>query len=388
MNRVAQQAPHINLRRLRSKPGGVGVSAQQIDVDAGVLYDVVMVQEGPAVGHGVELDAGFVENLVAYDRKYFSKIGLKARFGHPSMSSEAMGTQLGVFRNFRKREKDGKMQGIADLFLLDSSEKSPTHPGMRSWVLDMAAERPDFLMSSIVFKSAYYYQRKGNGNRKRMEFDELGDITNYDPELGPIYAAFEEEEGAAHYFTDLVEDGAVTDNLFAANTFSPHLFVSQVHEFLDEHPHIQQFITGHPEKAVGFLQRLGIPLTAPTIMEKQEQKTANTFAAFFSNLFGKNEAPEQQFAKNLDDLVARLAAVEEANTVLQSKIAAYETEVTALKTALEAANTRLATVEKTPADVPTGADTPPAEGWGASKWKIDVPEAEAYAGRKKMPGLK
>lgn len=367
--------PHFDttLRRLRSKAAGMDIAASKIDTEAGIISDVVMVQEGEAMGHGVELDADFISDLVAYDRKYYSNIGLKARFGHPSMSSEAMGTQLGVYRNFRKREKNGKMQAIADLHLLESAEASPTHPGMRSWVLQMAAERPDFIMSSIVFKPAYYFQRKGNGNKKRLdsEFD-------YDSELGPVYVAFDETEGAAHYFTDLVEQGAATDNLFAANAFSPHLFVSQVHNFLAEHPHIQQFITEKPEKVVDFLHKIGIPVILK--MEKNSPKTG-TSAGFFATLFGPKEEPsvEQRFAANLDALVSKVEALEAGNEALQSALKSLETDIAALKSDLQGATTRLSEIEKQPVAPATGGDTPPVGGSEKRSYQVSP---VTLAGRK------
>lgn len=350
--------PYLDISScLRSKTAGMDIVPSKIDAESGIISDVVMVQEGEALGHGVELDADFISALVAYDRKYYNRTGLKARFGHPSMSSEAMGTQLGVYRNFRKREKNGKMQAIADLHLLESAESSPTHPGMRSWVLQMAAERPDFIMSSIVFRASSYFQRKKNGNKKRID-DYYED---YDSELGPVYVAFDEAEGAAHYSTDLVEQGAATDNLFAANRFSPHLFVSQVHTFLAEHPHIQQFITEKPEKVVDFLHKIGIPVTIK--MEKPSPKTG-TSTGFFTSLFGKKEEPsvEEKFAYSLDALVSKVEALAAGNEALQNSLKSLETDIAALKSDLQGATTRLSTIEAQPVAPLTGGDTPPVGG--------------------------
>lgn len=342
-------------RRFRSSPGAMDVVSGNIDAENGILYDVVMCEEGPADGHGVELDADFISALVAYDRKYFGNIGLKARFGHPSMSSEAMGTQLGVFRKFRKREKNGKMQAIADLHLLEASEASPTHPGMRSWVLQMAAERPDFIMSSIVFKPSGYFRRKANGHKVTIE-DEY-DNEGLQPATGPIFVAFDEEAGAAHYFTDLVENGAATDNLFAANHFSPNLFVSQVHQFLADNPHIQQFIHANPEKVQTFLSRIGISFSPK--MEQKESKPG-----FFATLFGgvKPEAPEQQFARSLDALVSKVEALSAGTEVLQATLKTIETDIAALKFDLQGATDRLSAIEAQPAAPVTGGDTLPVGG--------------------------
>ncbi len=359
-------------RRFRSSPGAMDVVSGNIDAENGILYDVVMCEEGPADGHGVELDADFISALVAYDRKYFGNIGLKARFGHPSMSSEAMGTQLGVFRKFRKREKNGKMQAIADLHLLEASEASPTHPGMRSWVLQMAAERPDFIMSSIVFKPSGYFRRKANGHKVTIE-DEY-DNEGLQPATGPIFVAFDEEAGAAHYFTDLVENGAATDNLFAANHFSPNLFVSQVHQFLADNPHIQQFIHANPEKVQTFLSRIGISFSPK--MEQKESKPG-----FFATLFGgvKPEAPEQQFARSLDAMAANVEALQSSVTALKESADALKVRVAELAAALKEAETRIAALETAPAATATGGETVPAP---ASEKRSYQTSPMTLAGRK------
>lgn len=348
-------------QHIRLHSGYVSFAGQDLrfDEENGIIYDVVMVQEGPAKGHGVHLEAEFIEAVIAYDKRYFRNTGLKARFGHPGASSETMGTQLGRFLDFRTREKDGKMQGIANLHLLASADKSPSHPNMREWVMSMAKEDPDFIMSSIVFEGSGYYQREESGRKKRMKFDDFGYPTNHDPDK-EIYVEFDANAGAKHYYTDLVEQGAATDSLYSMSV-NPHLFVSQAEQFLQDHPHILKFIAEHPDKVAQFFQRLGINIISPS---QTPPPMSGNKTSFLSALLGSaNKSPEQLAAEQFDAaLTERFAEVQAENQRLSAQVTALQTEATALRDALTALAARVEKVEATPIAPPTGGDTPPAGG--------------------------
>lgn len=322
-----------DIRWLRSSPTVLSIEASGIDAEQGVLYDVVMVEEGPAKGHGVDLEAKFIQAITAYDQKRYAKNGLKARFGHPSASGETMGTQLGVFTNFRTREVKGKMQEIADLQLLDSAEKSPTHPGMKSWVLSMAAERPDFIMSSIVFRASNYYQYDNQGNK--VVLDE--DFDNYNPQE-KVFVEFDAKKGAEHFYTDLVEAGAATENLFS-NQANPEFFVSQAHAFLDEHPALFQFVQQHPDKVQGFLHRLGISIPQP----QPKTMSSNKFS-FLKWLSGE----DQEETPTTDDLAALQTEMTEAKAAvnaLQAEKVSLDNRVQELGTQVDALQASLAALK-------------------------------------------
>jgi len=359
-----------SVRWLRSAPVSPEFDPQKVDAESGMIRDVVMVEEGPAKGHGVHLEREFIEGIVAYDRKYFSVTGLKARFGHPSASSETMGTQLGIYSNFRKRINKGKMQAIADLQLLDAAEQSPTHPGMKSWVLQMAQERPDFIMSSIVFRGSGEYQRKPNGHKHRL--DDYGE--NYKEEYGNVFMEFDEENGAAHYYTDLVEQGAATDSLFSTAA-NPHLFVSRAHQFLDDNPDLLAFVKQHPDKVQAFLSRLGISISQP------QQKKMSKFS-LTDWLLGKTQDADPT-AEDLETLKTELSAVRGKYTALQTEkdalenrveelsagvntlqatVAQYKSELETLRTDLAAKNAEIEALKSEGADDHTGGDTQPAGG--------------------------
>jgi hypothetical protein len=75
------------------------------DGDKTIITGCSIVTMGQAKGHGVMLDESFVQTC--YEQAQELKMGLKARFGHPSMCNEALGTFVGWFRNFSLSE-DGR----------------------------------------------------------------------------------------------------------------------------------------------------------------------------------------------------------------------------------------------------------------------------------------
>lgn len=340
-------------RWLRSRPSSPGFQPDKIDAEAGIIRDVVMVEEGPAKGHNVSLESEFIRDLVAYDRRTFGDRGVKARLGHPSMSNDAMGTQLGFYRNIRERQFGNKWQAIGDLHLLDSANASPDKPGARDWVLQMASEAPDFIMSSIVFKPGAYYQRKPDGKKHKLERDLDPESRNYwlnfRQEYGAIYVEF-----AEHYNTDLVEQGAATDHMFSHDA-NPHLFIVQAENFLQEHPHLIDFIKKNPDKVQGFLARLTeVPDKTTTDMSEPNQPItleAETLAEQLDEARqeGANQA-NQAFENRVQKLEQDLAA-------LQTIVGALKTETETLRSDLTAALNRIAALEKQPAAEHTAGDT-------------------------------
>jgi len=352
---------NTDIRWLRSRPTPGGFSADKVDAENGILYDVVMVEEGPAKGHGVHLEADFITDLIAYDQRTYGDRGIKARFGHPGASDNTMGMQLGFFRNVRKRKSDGKMQAIADLHLLASADLSPERKEMRAWVLSMAQEAPDFIMSSIVFHGSGYYQRKPNGNKHRLEWDYEDGFVNYNSEWGNIFVEFGEE--GAHYFTDLVDEGAATNNLFSQAALNPHLFIVQAETFLEEHPALKSFIADHPEKVQAFLNTLG---AAPAL----KQKHTYTMTNLLDYLFGKKEDAPEEFETELQTMRTEFGEAKTKVTALQTErdtlvtqlqtanqeIKSLGAQITQLRLDAEALQARILELEKQPAADHTAGD--------------------------------
>lgn len=332
----------FNIRRLRSRPSSPGFSPDKIDAEAGVIRDVVMVEEGPAKGHGVHLDADFITAIAAYDQATFDNIGLKARLGHPGASDNTMGTQLGRFHNFRVRRSRGKMQEIADLHLLAAADESPTKPGMRAWVLRMAQEDPEFIMSSIVFRGSGYYQRKANGHKKSVMSE-----MDIDPDMGEVFVEFDAEAGAEHYYTDLVEAGAATDSLFSHDA-NPHLFLVQAENFLHDHPHLLEFIQTNPDKVRDFLSRYA---AAPGQPDTEMSEAINQPVTLSAETLAEQIAAARADGAEQAGLAFqnRVENLETAMSAIQTNLAALQSELAAARTELAALTARVAALEAQPA---------------------------------------
>lgn len=310
------------VRWFKSQPLPLSFKKGQIDADKGIIRDVVMCQPGPAKGHGVHLENSFVEKLIAYDQKHYSEgNGLKARFGHPAMSDTTMGSQMGYFRNFRYKDGDG----IADIHLLDSAELSPKAPQMRSWMLSMAKEATDFVMSSIVFAPSGYYQYDPEtGDKVELDVDRWGYYTaKFKNER--VYVDFDEEKGARHYYTDLVEAGAATNSLFSQQ-FNRDKFAVRTIEWLQENNDILTFIKKEPGKIAEMCNQLGIDLPKP------KATFGDRFSALKQWLNGQEEAPgmealQQQLSQTEEVHKAALAAL---RTEWEAKLQSLKSEHTAL----------------------------------------------------------
>jgi len=249
---------------------------EDIDRENGIIRNVVMAQAGPAKGHGVHLEESFIAALETYAHQYFSKSGNKARFDHPALSTSTMGTQMGYFHDIRK---DGQRL-LGDLHLLESSNLSPTKPGMREWMLSMAEEATDFVMSSIVFRPSGYYQYDPETNEPvQLDIDVFGDpIPEFQNER--VYTEFDPDKGARHYYTDLVEAGAATDSLFSTQ-FNQDKFAVRTVAWLQDNPDILEFIRSQPHKIIEMCDKLQIPISKN--MSKTKEGFFAHMAAFFSN---------------------------------------------------------------------------------------------------------
>lgn len=204
------------------------------DAENGLIRDVSVCTAGEAKGHGVMLEQSFIDDIVRLGNEW--EQGLKCRFGHPNMSSEALGTYVGRFTNFRVSGQ----KAIADL-QLDEVAKSAPGGDLYSYVLAMAQRNPDMFGASIQFIAKYNYF-----------YDEKGQKTiGYNPEDGPTYVAIDQLMA-----TDIVDEPAANEGgLFSSRQFNTHLFASRATQFLDENPDIWRFMDEHPEKFKPFLSK-------------------------------------------------------------------------------------------------------------------------------------
>ena len=142
--------------------GFTGGGVASVDANVHTLFGVVIVRQGEAKGHDLWIDADFVAS-VAKSAETMQQRGVKSRFGHPNMCSNALGTFIGRLKNFSvstrgeqssfrggPTNENGIAQCTADLFISSAASESP-NGDLRAYIEKMAAENPDMCGASVVF---------------------------------------------------------------------------------------------------------------------------------------------------------------------------------------------------------------------------------------------
>ncbi len=128
------------------KNGKAGVDrAYEDDKYQGVIRGVAVMTKGNVKDfRGWEIDDQTLAQIVEAGNKH-ANLGLKSRFGHPNMSSTALGTFLGRTKNFYK---DGDV-ARADLYLSKTAYTTPDG-SLAGYVLDLAEKDPEAFGTSVV----------------------------------------------------------------------------------------------------------------------------------------------------------------------------------------------------------------------------------------------
>ena len=235
----------------------------EIDTENEVLHDVQITLEGEALGHGVWLDREFCEAVAAAGNAT-GDVGLKVRYGHPAMCSDAIGTELGRAKNFRVVDVERTIEGekvqaagvVADVHLLKSAHSAP-QGDIAKHVLETAKEDPKQFGQSIVFTYSDWVVKDKDGNRHsyREECDGEDDSKNKtwnqwrsQSADGKIYAVLGKLHGS-----DFTDTPAATDGIFSTNTLA-----EEAETMLEEHPQILEVLEKNPKSVVEFLDRTGL----------------------------------------------------------------------------------------------------------------------------------
>lgn len=128
------------------KEGAAGVDRNyEDDKHRGVIRGIAVMTKGQVKDcRAWKIDDMTLSQIVAEGNKH-TKTGLKSRFGHPSMSSTALGTFLGRAKNFFV---DGDI-ARADLYLSKTAYETPDGD-LASYVLNLAEKDPDAFGTSVV----------------------------------------------------------------------------------------------------------------------------------------------------------------------------------------------------------------------------------------------
>lgn len=149
-DRVDPSMP-VKESRFRGQRAPIDVAELSIDreggrFEAGIMRGVSLIAEGEALGHGMWIDQETLAQVTNEAGKNDEQ-GLKARFTHPSMSSDGMGRLLG-------RIHDVRMSGdrvLGDLHFAKSAHDTPDGD-LADYVMSLADEDPRAAGLSIVFE--------------------------------------------------------------------------------------------------------------------------------------------------------------------------------------------------------------------------------------------
>jgi hypothetical protein len=346
--------------RFRATFAGAMLGAQrlgQIDEENEVLHDVQITLEGEALGHGVWLDREFCEAVAAAGNAT-GDVGLKVRYGHPSMCSDAIGTELGRAKNFRvvdfERDVDGqkvKCAGvIADVYMLKSAHSAP-QGDLVAHVMATAKEDPSQFGQSIVFTYADWVVKDADGNRHSFKEEVMDPITRSDGTVdwkkyngrydawmeksvdGKLYAVLGKLHGS-----DFTDTPAATDGIFSTGTLA-----EEAEQMLDEHPQILEVLEKSPKSVVEFLERTGLA-------EKVESaRVAGMQAAKdkeIGELKAQAKAAADEFAAKENDLNGKIGQLTGELSASKDEVSALTKKLEDTQKALSAAQGDLATARE------------------------------------------
>ena len=350
--------------RFRATFAGAMLGARrlgQIDEENEVLHDVQITLEGKALGHGVWLDREFCEAVAAAGNAT-GDVGLKVRYGHPSMCSDAIGTELGRAKNFRvvdfERDIDGKKVKcagvIADVYMLKSAHSAP-QGDLVAHVMATAKEDPSQFGQSIVFTYADWVVKDAEGVRHsyREEVCGLDAEGNkiVDPKTGKkkptmTYSDWLDQSADGKEYavlgklhgSDFTDTPAATDGIFSTGTLA-----EEAEQMLDEHPQILEVLEKSPKSVVEFLERTGLA-------EKVESARVSGLQAAkdkeIGELKAQAKAAADAFAAKENDLNGKIGQLTGELSASKDEVSALTKKLEDTQKALSAAQGDLATVRE------------------------------------------
>jgi len=213
----------------------------RINKEQNVIKGFSVVTKGITKDARGEFDDTALDTVVALGNE--AKIGIKSRFGHPNMSSTALGTFLGRVKNFRREDDIVR----ADLYVDKTAFNTPDGD-LGSYVMSLAKSDPDAFGTSMVIHWDSEKQKE-----KDLEGDEL-------PPFIRVKKLFS---------IDVVDDPAANDGLFGMPFFSDSVNPSfEMTSFLDKFLQQPEAVEG----VVAFLDRYRVNKNIEqTQFNKQEE---------------------------------------------------------------------------------------------------------------------
>lgn len=183
---------------------GIKNGKEGIDREKGIIYNYAVISKGEAKGHGMDIDDIALDQIIKLGNK--SKLGAKSRFGHPNMSTTALGTFLGRAQKFWK---DGDT--VRANLRLDETAYATPNGDLATYVLDLAESDPAAFGTSIVFEGKSEYRLNPDGTEQR---DKKGEVLNPLVRFTQLKAS------------DVVDSPAANEGLFGENFFTDSVKLS------------------------------------------------------------------------------------------------------------------------------------------------------------------
>lgn len=166
-----------------------------VDREQKKLLGYIVAERGPLKSKRGEFATDGLKKIVEMGNS--KPIGLKSRFTHPGLSSDALGTHLGRVTNFRM---DGDSIVRADLSFSDVAFKGPKGD-LATYVMDLAESDPQAIMSSLVLVPKQEMRLNPDGTRMKG------------PDGSPLLPLWTPEKLFA---SDIVDEGDATNSLLSA----------------------------------------------------------------------------------------------------------------------------------------------------------------------------
>lgn len=331
---------------------------ESVDKENEVLHGVQITLEGEALGHGVWLDREFCEAIAAAGNAT-GDVGVKVRYGHPAMCSDAIGTELARAKNFRvvDLDRDKSVDGedvsakgvagvLADVFILKSAHSAP-QGDIAKHVMETAAEDPKQFGQSIVFTYADWVVKDKDGVRHSYREEVMGvdaegkvivgddgkakdriteDAWKAQSADGKEYAVLGKFLG-----TDFTDTPAATDGIFSTGTLA-----ERVEDILAENPEIMDVLEKSPKNVMEFLERTGLDKRLESVrvaglQAAKDKEIAELRVAKDGELAALKAEFEDYKKRSVEALAAAESQSKEQLAAKDAELAAKDEEIAQLK---------------------------------------------------------
>jgi len=213
-----------------------------------IILGVAVITKGITHDERGEFDDDAINKVVALGNN--TKFGIKSRYGHPNMSSTALGTFLGRFKSFRR---DGDVIR-ADLYIDPSAHDTPDGD-LAKYVISLAKNDPNAFGTSVVIKAHFIDRSKDAAKETEASLEDPKDDDDDDEDE-------DEDEDKLSQLPLIVVDDLfacdVVDDPAANNAFFGKRFFSESVNLSSEMTEALDLFLGEPdgvEQAIAFLKR-------------------------------------------------------------------------------------------------------------------------------------